>query len=105
MPLDGRFMEMDSFAQEVKSMYRTMPNVPWVVLAKSFMKNLDTENISDPDHPCSKDGYRSVFYGDRNRPWNERVTQIRDIHELTLALANMLHTDVELQRTLMYVPH
>ena len=98
-------MEADSFAQEVKSMYKTLPNTPWVVIAKSFLKNLDTENIKDSDHPSSKDGYRSVFYGDRRRPKKERVTQLTNIHEFTLALANMLDTDKELQRTLMHYPH
>ena len=90
-------MEGDSFAQEVKSMYKSLPNTPWVVLAKSFLKNLDTENIKDSDHPSSKDGYRSVFYGDHRRTQKERVTQLTNIHEFTLALDNMLDTDKELQ--------
>ena len=70
MPLEGRFMEGYSFAQETKSMYKTLTAVPCVVLAKSFLKCLDTENIKEPLHPRASDEEktRSVFYGDRHRP-------------------------------------
>ena len=45
-PLEGRFMKEDSFAQEVKTSYGTFMNVPWTIIAKAFLKNLDTPKTS-----------------------------------------------------------